>query len=90
MHLFNQKSLGACFNELDGQKAVGADGVSKAQVGNHLEGNLEGLMEPMKRMAYRPGPVREGLIPKVKISSKRLNRRSQRYPRQRQKSAYPS
>jgi hypothetical protein len=26
MHLFNQKSLGACFHELDGRKAVGADG----------------------------------------------------------------
>ena len=27
MHLFNQESLGACFHELDGRKAVGADGV---------------------------------------------------------------
>jgi hypothetical protein len=28
MHLFNQESLAACFHELDGRKAVGADGVT--------------------------------------------------------------
>ena len=27
MHLFNRESLAACFHELDGRKAVGADGV---------------------------------------------------------------
>lgn len=65
MHLFNQESLAGCFHELDGRKAVGADGVTKAQYGVHLEGNLEALVERMKRMAYRPGPVREVRIPKV-------------------------
>ena len=28
MHLFNEKSLAACFHVLDGKKAVGVDGVS--------------------------------------------------------------
>ena len=65
MHLFNEQSLGACFHALDGRKAVGADGVTKAQYGSHVESNLEALVERMKRMAYRPGPVREVLIPKV-------------------------
>ncbi len=65
MHLFNQESLAACFHELDGKKAVGADGVTKAQYGSHLEGHLEELVERMKRMGYRPGPVREVLIPKA-------------------------
>ena len=65
MHLFKEESLGACFHALDGRKAVGADGVSKEQYGEHLEENLEELLERMKRMAYRPGPVREVLIPKA-------------------------
>jgi len=34
MHLFNQESLAARFHELDGRKAVGADGVTKVQ-NNH-------------------------------------------------------
>ena len=41
MHLFNQESLAACRHALDGRKAVGADGVTKAQYGSHLERNLE-------------------------------------------------
>jgi len=65
MHLFNQESLAACFHALDGRKAVGADGVTKAQYGADLERNLEGLVQRMKRMGYRPGPVREVLIPKA-------------------------
>lgn len=64
MHLYNKESLGKCFNELDGGKAVGADGVDKASYGAKLNENLEGLLERMKRMAYRPGPVRQVLIPK--------------------------
>ncbi len=64
MHLFNEESLAACFHELDGRKAVGVDGVTKAEYGTCLEANLETLVERMKRMAYRPGPVRKVLIPK--------------------------
>lgn len=55
MHLFNQESLAACFHALDGQKAMGANGITKAQYGSHLERNLEGLVERMKCMGYRPG-----------------------------------
>ncbi len=32
MHLFNEESFAACFHELDGRKAVGADGVTKVCV----------------------------------------------------------
>ena len=64
MHLFNMESLTKCFNELDGRKAVGIDGVNKAEYGEKLEENLQDLIARMKRMAYRPGPVREVLIPK--------------------------
>jgi hypothetical protein len=31
MHHFNEQSLAVCFHELDGTKAVGIDGVTKAQ-----------------------------------------------------------
>ena len=64
MHLFNVESLAACFHALDGKKAVGVDGVRKAEYGEQLEPNLKELMVRMKRMGYRPGPVRQVLIPK--------------------------
>lgn len=64
MHLYNLESLEACFRELDGRKAAGIDGVNKAEYGGKLAGNLEDLLGRMKRMAYRPGPVRQVLIPK--------------------------
>ena len=43
MHLFNEESLAACFHALDGKKAVGVDGVRKAEYGKHLESNLKEL-----------------------------------------------
>lgn len=64
MHHFNLESLLQCFHELDGKKAVGIDGVTKEQYRNNLIPNLEDLTARMKRMGYRPGPVREALVPK--------------------------
>lgn len=64
MHMFNEQSLAKCFHELDGRKAVGVDGVTKEQYGIHLDQNLKELVKRLKRMAYRPGPVRQVLIPK--------------------------
>jgi RNA-directed DNA polymerase len=64
MHLYNQESLIECFHELDKNKAVGVDGVTKMAYGANLYGNIDQLMVQMKNMAYRPGPVREVLIPK--------------------------
>jgi RNA-directed DNA polymerase len=65
MHHFNETSLKACFHQLDGRKAVGVDGVTKAAYAQHLDDNLTDLVARMKRMAYRPGPVRQVLIPKA-------------------------
>jgi len=64
IHHFNLDSLRTCFQELDGQKAIGSDGVDKASYGKNLENNLQNLMVRMKRMAYVPGAVRQVLIPK--------------------------
>lgn len=64
MHLFNEESLFECYHSLDGNKAVGIDGVDKATYGLKLESNIKDLVDRMKKMAYQPGPVKEVLIPK--------------------------
>ena len=70
MHHFNEASLAACFHELDGKKAVGIDGIDKARYGENLNDNLKELVSRMKRMAYKPAPVRQVLIPKEGKSNK--------------------
>lgn len=64
MHHINYDLLKSNFLRLDGKKAKGIDGVSKKEYGEDLEGNLNRLIGEMKRMAYRPLPVKECLIPK--------------------------
>lgn len=64
MHLYNVESLRGCFDQLDGKKAVGIDRITKTQYGENLQENLEVLIARMKRMAYRPAPVKLVLIPK--------------------------
>ena len=58
MHHFNEESLAACFAELDRSKAVGIDGITKAHYGENLDENLSDLVARMKRLAYRPQPIR--------------------------------
>ena len=53
-----------CYQELDGRKARGTDGVSKEKYGENLEGNLTSLVASLKSMSYQPSPVRQVLIPK--------------------------
>ena len=64
MHLNSVEALAGCFNELDGRKAVGADGITKEAYREKLGPNLLDLIARMKRMAYTPGPVRQVMIPK--------------------------
>lgn len=64
MHLINEESLEICFNELDGTKAVGEDGINKAEYGKRLKENIEELTRKLKSMAYRPGNIRRVEIPK--------------------------
>ena len=64
MHHFNEESLKECFHELNGKKALGIDGIDKEAYGKDLNQNIAELILKMKKMAYRPGPVREVLIPK--------------------------
>ena len=64
IHHLNKESLRVCFNELQANKARGIDGVSKVQYGENLDTNLEELVQKMKAMSYRMGPVRQVQIPK--------------------------
>lgn len=64
MHHYNEWSLTECYLEIDGSKALGIDKVSKEQYGENLKSNINKLLERMRKMAYRPQPVRETLIPK--------------------------
>jgi len=64
MHHFSKANLLKCFHELNGEKAVGVDGITKADYGQQLEENIDEFIERMKRMGYRPGAVRQVLIPK--------------------------
>ena len=64
MHHFTVANLRACFESLDGKKATGVDGVTKARYGQHLEGNLQALHQKLHQRAYRPQPVRRVEMPK--------------------------
>jgi len=64
MCLFNEDNLKSCFDKLDGKKALGIDGMTKRVYAANLDGNLKELVLRMKRMAYRPGPVKQVYIPK--------------------------
>ena len=63
-HVADLGNLRACYDALDGDKAVGVDGVTKEQYGDDLEENLRDLADRLKRMGYRPRPRRRSYIPK--------------------------
>ena len=63
-HVTDLDNLRACYEALDGDKAVGVDGVTKEQYGDNLEENLQDLSDRLKRMGYRPQPRRRSYIPK--------------------------
>jgi group II intron reverse transcriptase/maturase len=64
MHLINEESLKASFQQLRQECAVGVDGIGWEEYGQKLEENIKGLMGRIKRMGYRPQPVRRVYIPK--------------------------
>lgn len=63
-HLINKEMLKSCHEAMDGTKAKGIDGVSKADYEEHLEENLDRLVDRLKRKAYHPQPARRVEIPK--------------------------
>lgn len=65
MHLINVESLRECFYRIKRGKAPGIDFMTVEEYERNLAANLEDLMERMKRMRYRPQPVRRVYIPRA-------------------------
>jgi len=64
-HLINHELLLECFTEIDGNKAVGLDKVTKEEYMGNLGENLNNLVSRLKTMSYRPTPARKVNIPKA-------------------------
>lgn len=60
----NYETLLAEHNRQSNSKAVGVDGISKADYQENLEENLNNLLSRMRKFSYRPKPVRRTYIPK--------------------------
>jgi RNA-directed DNA polymerase len=64
-HVTDVENLRACYDALDGNKAIGVDGVTKEEYGKKLNENLQDLSTRLKRMSYKPQPKRRAYIPKA-------------------------
>ena len=62
--LFDPEGLRASFERQDGSKAPGVDGMRKEDYAEGLEGRLADLSGRLRRLSYRPKPVRRVYIPK--------------------------
>ena len=71
-HIIDIEMLKEMFNRLDGRKAIGIDGVSKAKYEENLEENLAGLLRRIRRGSYEPKPSRITEIPKEDGSTRPL------------------
>ena len=47
-HLINEEMLKECHRDMDGDKAVGIDGVTKEMYDENLEANVKALVERLK------------------------------------------
>lgn len=60
------------YQQLDGKKAIGIDGITKEKYGKNLEANLEDLIKRIRRGQYEPKPSRITEIPKEDGSTRPL------------------
>jgi len=65
MNRVNEGSLKEEHRKQLQHKAVGIDGVTKAEYGEKLEENTADLINRMKKFSYKPQPVRRAYIPKA-------------------------
>jgi len=63
-HILSLEYLRECFESLDGNKAIGIDGVTKQEYGKNLQNNLEELLLRIRNGSYYPRPTRTVEIPK--------------------------
>jgi len=65
MNRVNEGSLKEEHRKQVQRKAVGVDGVTKAEYGKKLDENVTELISRMKKFSYKPQPVRRAYIPKA-------------------------
>ncbi len=70
-HVTDIDNLRDSFNALDGRKAPGLDGVTKAMYGSNLGANLRELSDKLKRMGYKPKLKWRKYVPKPGSDKKR-------------------
>ena len=63
-HVTDVDNLRACYDSLNGTKAIGIDGVTKEEYGKNLEQNLQSLSGQLKDRGYQPKPKKRSYIPK--------------------------
>lgn len=71
-HLINVSMLKELYHQLDGNKAVGIDNVTKANYGVNLDANLAKLLRCIRRGTYCPRPAKMVEIPKEDGSKRPL------------------
>ena len=65
IHLVNKGTFKAQHERQKINKTSGVDRITKKQYEEHLEENLDNLVERMKKFSYKPLPVRRTYIPKL-------------------------
>lgn len=55
-HLINEDMLKQCHKELDGNKAVGIDKVTKDEYGKNFDRNIKELVQRLKNKSFKPLP----------------------------------
>jgi RNA-directed DNA polymerase len=63
-HVISVEFLMEIYQQLDGNKAVGIDGITKKEFGENLEENIKELIHEIRRGKYRPKAARLVEIPK--------------------------
>ena len=64
-HLLNEEMLMKCHKELNGKKATGLDGITKAEYEENLEENIKELAKEIQNMSFVPSPAKRIYIPKA-------------------------
>src|SRR5262249_32433670 len=70
--LFNGTGLMESFHRQPRDKAVGVDGIRKADYEQDLVANLADLSARLRRLGYRPKPARRAYVPKANGSKRPL------------------
>jgi len=71
-HVIDLNLLRECYQQLDGKKAVGIDGITNEVYGDKLEENLQALLVRIRKGSYKPQPSRIVEIPNEDGSTRPL------------------